>query len=418
VLALAVVAVLAHGAWTRNTPGTPGPETQTLQIPVTVPTLRPNLEKTPLTYISDYWQQLGEQVRNRFLLVGSGGHPSVVVAPGVALTSIAAADDVAARQRAIEEQGARAPEEVLGVDTGLNVALIAVKQDDPTASFSLGRTPEIEPGSFLAEIGLGRDGRLRISPATVVSWNPDGDPRLEITPELVAREAVVALVDLDSELAGVAIPDSGDVHVLAYDELAELIERLTTGAICQAIEVADLGEEILGLLGVGAGVAVESVRADAFLPQPSLEGGDIILEWNGSSVSTSEEFAGLYAESEPGELIPYTVLRGRRRLSGRTRMPQPDCRPVSSTRTALPGLGMTLDRTASGQWQVIAVSQNGVAARSGVEEGDLIVAVDDVALADDDQARLLRLDEAATTPVVTIVRGARTFFRLLDSGSL
>lgn len=417
ILVVAVIGVLAHGAWTRNTPTGPDTESQPLQIPVTVPSLRPDLEKTPLTYISDYWQQLGEQVRNRFLLVGSGGHPSVVVAPGVALTTLAAADDVAAGQQVIEAQGVRAPEEVLGVDTDLNLALIAVKQDDPTASFSLVFVPELEPGSFIAEIGLRRDGNIRIIPSNVVSWDPDSEPHLEVTPELAAREAVVALVDLDGELVGVAVPDADGIHVLAHDELSELVERLTSGATCQAIDVADLSDEIRGLLGITAGVAIERIHEDAFLPEPSLRGGDILLEWNGTEVMDGDGFASLYEETEPGTLVPYVVFRGRRRVSGRTRMPQTDCRPVSSTRTGLPGLGMTLDQTDDGRWQVISLPETGVAARSGVEEGDLILAVDGVPLGEDDRETLLRLDEAATTPVVTIQRGVRTLLRALDQES-
>jgi len=228
---------------------------------------------------------------------------------------------------------------------------------------------------------------------------------------------VVALVDLDGDLVGVAVPDGDRVHVLGHDELARLVDRLTSGAACLAIEVSDLSDELLGLLGVPNGVAVERVRADAFAPEPSVLGGDVLIAWNGVSVSSAEEFAVAYTEGEPGSLIPYTVLRGNRRVSGRTRLPQMDCRPVSPTRTQLPGLGMTLDQNESGHWQVIAVIESGVAARSGVQEDDHILAVNGTPLGAQDRDLLVRLDEGADTPVVTIERGDRTLLLALDHDS-
>lgn len=412
-LAVAVIGILVHGAINRGAPEDVGVESLPLQIPVTVPSLRPDLEKTPLTYISDYWRQLGGQVRNRFVLLGSGSHPGVVVAPGVALTTIDAADDVTLQQRAVEEQGGRVPQEVLGLDTWLNLALIAVKQDDPNASFSLGNSPDVAPGSFLAEVGIDSGGSLRISPATIVSWDSAGDARLEITPAPAALGFVGALVDLDGALAGVSVPDDNGVRLLAHDQVMELVDRLASGSACLAIEVADLGEEIRRLLGVTGGVAIERIRADAFVPEPSLRGGDILLEWDGNAVSTTEEFASLYLNSEPGNLIPYTVLRGRQRVSGRTRMPQRDCRPVSQTRRRLPGLGMTVDQNQSGEWQVIAVTQNGVAESSGIEKSDLILAVNGTELRNQGQELLVRLDEGADTPVVTVQRSDRTLLLVL-----
>ena len=37
--------------------------------------LRPDLEKTPLSYYSDYWRQVGERVKPKIVLAGPGAHP-------------------------------------------------------------------------------------------------------------------------------------------------------------------------------------------------------------------------------------------------------------------------------------------------------------------------------------------------------
>ncbi len=41
------------------------------------PAIRGDLEKTPLTYFSDYWAQLGEEARDYIVLVGPGCHAGV-----------------------------------------------------------------------------------------------------------------------------------------------------------------------------------------------------------------------------------------------------------------------------------------------------------------------------------------------------
>ncbi len=83
VLVVVVVAgVLVQGALQRTATAQrepPLPDTEpatTLPTPVvTRPALRGDLEKTPLTYFSDYWAQLGEEARDHIVLVGPGPTP-------------------------------------------------------------------------------------------------------------------------------------------------------------------------------------------------------------------------------------------------------------------------------------------------------------------------------------------------------
>ena len=104
VLVVVVVAgVLVQGALQRTATAErepPLPDTEpatTLPIPVVArPALRGDLEKTPLTYFSDYWAQLGEEARDHIVLVGPGRHAGVLIEPGLALASIAAAETIRA----------------------------------------------------------------------------------------------------------------------------------------------------------------------------------------------------------------------------------------------------------------------------------------------------------------------------------
>ena len=57
IAALAVIAALVHGALNRESPAEAAP--RVAEEPAPPPFVRPDLEKGPLTYVSDYWLQLG-----------------------------------------------------------------------------------------------------------------------------------------------------------------------------------------------------------------------------------------------------------------------------------------------------------------------------------------------------------------------
>ena len=149
-------------------------------------------------------------------------------------------------------------------------------------------------------------------------------------------------MDLDVELAGIAYRSSEGMQVLSSQEVWLLVERLAGGTACQSIEVAEISEETRKLIGASRGVIVEKVRQDSFLPEPSILEGDILVSWNRNAVNSIEEFGKLYQETEPGTLVRYVVVRNRQRVSGGTRMPGIDCRPVSEPLHFFASLGITL----------------------------------------------------------------------------
>ena len=194
VLALAVMGVLLHGLLNQEDPGAEADPSEPSPAIIELPTLRPDLEKVPLEYQSDFWRQLGEEVQNKIILIGRNSIPGVVVAPGVMLTSISAADDIAAEQRerqVLREQTQDAeeattepetedpdvPYDLLGVDSEMELALFAVKQGDPDASFQLQKYSILPPGSHIAAVSLAPDTGLIIIPgyATTLSSSLLGD---------------------------------------------------------------------------------------------------------------------------------------------------------------------------------------------------------------------------------------------------
>jgi serine protease Do len=194
---------------------------------------------------------------------------------------------------------------------------------------------------------------------------------------------VAAIVDLDGDLLGIAVESAQGVRVLSSRTVLRLMARLQENRTCHAIEVAEMGETVRRLTGARSGVVVEKVHEKAFVPEPSIRAGDILLEWDGREVPNVWRFHQLYEEQPAGKLVRYVVLRGRRRVSGGTHMPGRDCRPLGEAPLVVPGMGLTLQwgqdpgsgSTIAG-WRILAVDESSPAFRGGMRPGDRVLSAD------------------------------------------
>jgi S1-C subfamily serine protease len=387
ILGLAVVGVLVDGMINRDSAGFQRPQLDLPLPPITVPSLRPSLEKSPLTYHSDYWWQLAESVRDKLILIGPGDRPAVMVAPGVALTSLTAVSEIEAEFHPLstgedvitvtDDPGlATPPYRLLGVDNEEEVALFAVKQPGPVKNFVATHVADQQPGSYVVAVGITPDNGVYVIPGYVTRVRPpSGDTTglIDFALPIPETAQVAAIVDLDGNLVGVSVQTRHGPEVLAADEIPLLIDHLASGRACLSIEVGDLSDDARRLLGARAGVLVERVVAQAFEPEPSINEGDVLVTWNRKTVNSALDFDSLYAEVEPGELVRYQVVRNRRRISGATRMPGPDCRPADPGLRLYPQIGLSVEWD-SGGWRVLRVVAGSPAAESEVAIGDVIVA--------------------------------------------
>lgn len=368
------------------------------------PLVRPELEKTPLAYAEDYWLQLGERLQPRFVLIGRDHVPGIVMARGLVLTSIQAADDVAAEAMALgspsgssqsesaqpegepqpadrtgaaaeapspEGAGAESPKieggqtseseaedppqrpaapyAVVGVDTDWGLGVLRLADPSSEAGFPAPVPRAWQAGAHVAAISLTPDQHPRITRGVLVSVPPENDDPesgssadavLDVSIPFPGNTTVAAIVDLDGGLLGIAIGAGGRVKVLPAARAARIAEELSERRFCVALETRDLDEDLRRLLRIGNGVFLERVRKESFFPEPSLRGGDILLRWGGAEITSREQFEQVYGEHAAGALVRYEVRRGGRRVRGATRMPDPDCRPAASTLVRFPRLGV------------------------------------------------------------------------------
>ncbi len=436
VLILAVAAVLAQGAREQSAlernaaaPEAPPPAAATVAEPVANQPVRPlvrALDKSPLTYFADYWAQLAQRAGPWLTVVGPGRTPGLVVGRRLVLTTVRPALELlAARDRAglVRAGGARlaAPPEPEGLrlrgwDEEIGLAVFDVLGDD-RSPFTLTDPHVLPSGSHVGIVTLSGAGEPVVAPGYLVEATSNADEAagwgdLAISADLPETLAIAAVVDLDGALLGLVYRAPAGRRAVSSTGLLRLIERLQAETVCRGIEVTDLDDGVREALVLEGGVLIEYVRRAAFAPEPSLRGGDVLVEWAGERVQSAAQFQRLYDGQAPGALVSYRVLRNRRRISGGTIVPDADCRPVGPRGVRLAARGLALewvpgaaDEPAGGPgWRVAAVAEGGPAAAAGVAEGDWLVAIGGTGVGTADDRDAIAAAAARAEPLLLQLR--------------
>lgn len=382
-LLAAVAAVLLHGSLTRTT-APPAPSVSPPPPPVAGPALRPDLEKTPLSYLSDYWFQLGRRAGAGLALVGSPRTPAITVAPGLALTWIGASDELGSAGPESESPGAA---RLLAADDELGLALFAVEAAAAPRRFEPSDPAAWHPGTLVAAVTISEDAGLEVAPGHMLSAPADGGSdapgdTLELSITLPRRTRFAVIVDLDGRLVGAAVAGRSGAVFLTAAALERGAAQLRANPVCRSIDVALPSDAVRALLGVEAGVVVERVRPSSFEREPPLRPGDLLLEWEGSRLSDPGQFRALYDAGAPSSEVRVVARRGTRRVAGRLRLPARDCRPAGEQPRGLVGAGLELRWRAGEEGEsppgfvVLTVAEGSPAAAAGVTRGDRLVAID------------------------------------------
>lgn len=454
---LVVAGVLIHGALDREQAAradlgstdttaaeSVGADQRETSVPVRAPSgpllsLRGDLEKTPLTYFSDYWAQLASEMGAHLLKVGATGESGLVVEPGLAVTSIVAADALMAvearsRLKAASRETAETTENVdeatgtatdddadveadpwalassgvRAIDREEGLALVEV--DDGLPQFAHGDARGLASGSYVGAVTLDRAGAPSITPGYLVSAAADGSLELSFGPP---ASGLAAVVDLDGFLVGVTYLAPDGARAMAVDALRRKLDAMVQPEPCRAISVAQLDVGVLDLLG-RRGLLIDRVVASAFAPEPSLRAGDVLIEWNGEPVNSVEGFEASYDALEAGQLVRYRVIRGRRTVAGGTVLPDAECRAEAPAVVRLARLGLEVewrDEADAGGWIVTTVVPDGPAGLAGVAEDDRLLTVDGRAVAAGDSPRaraaVERLDTSDSPVLLSLGRGDR-----------
>ena len=274
-------------------------------------------------------------------------------------------------------------------------------------------------------------GDLQSFIQTDVAINPgnSGGPLLNMRGEVVG---------VNSQIYSQSGGFMGISFAIPIDEVMRVAEQLRGGGKVirgyVGVQPDDLSQEVAEAIGLGSkatGSLIRSVVAGGPADKAGLQGGDVVTKIDGKTIENTPELRRAIAAVKPGGKVAMQIFRrGAYKDLTLTVAEMPsdaqalateddDSKPESAT--ALASLGLEVSELSDVQKKELKVagglrvqSVDGPAARVGLREGDLILAINNQEVANIKQAQALLAKVDKNKPVNLLVRrGEITNFVLI-----
>ena len=248
----------------------------------------------------------------------------------------------------------------------------------------------------------GRQGEMIQTDAAINQGN-SGGPLLNLRGEVIGINTMIASDGSGGFLGiGFAVPINNVAEILPQLHKGKVVRGLIGLQMSNLPITRDDAKE-LGLPG-SSGATVAAVNGGGPGDKAGLRIGDVIVEYNGKPVKDYTQLVGMVMRTAPGTTVPVKIVRAKKQMTVNVTIDAFDAErqlaeqneaepPVSANAPTDTGLDMTigaatpelarqLELPAGRTGAVVReVDPTGVAARSGLRPGDLIMGVNDVATA-------------------------------------
>lgn len=322
----------------------------------------------------------------------------------------------------------------IGADPQSDIALLKIDPDNLTA-LNLANSDNLRVGDFVVAIG-NPFGLSQTVTSGIVSALGRSGLNIGGYENFIQTDAAInrgnsggALVNLRGELVGIntAIfgPNGGNVGI-GFAIPSNMMNNL----VSQLIEFGEVRRGLLGIIGddVDAGLAeamnsdvkkgafISEVQPDSAAEQGGLQAGDIITELNGRTVSSFQELRAKISSMGAGAELEVTVIRKGDRMKFDIVLGTAPERELTAEEM-LPALeGATFangeDSKGNAGVRITGVEANSPAARIGLEEDDVIIAINRQRVSNiGDLSNVL--DGAEGVIALTVRRGNATLYRVI-----
>jgi serine protease Do len=278
-----------------------------------------------------FGDQQGPQRPFRAQGTGSG---FVVDKNGYILTNNHVVDGATRVQVKLHGEDTQYTAKVVGTDAELDLAVIKIEISHPLEPVKIGNSDGVQVGDWAIAIGspfgleasvtagiisakgrdLGSSGhQLQRFLQTDAAINPgnSGGPLVDIQGSVVGVNTMIATRTGGSDGIGFALPINMAVN--AYNQIIKT-GKVSRGAIGIKFR-RDEKPELLKAYGVSQGVFVTEVTAGTPAAQAGIKEADIVTSFDGKPVANGQELVGKVSVTPVGSKVPITVLRDGKPLN-------------------------------------------------------------------------------------------------------
>jgi serine protease Do len=378
--------------------------------------------------------------------VGSG---FIISADGYVLTNahvVEGADEVFVTLTDKREFKAK----IIGSDRRTDVALVKIDSTN-LPRLTMGDSSKLRVGEWVIAIGspFGLENTVTAGIVSAKARDIPGDyvPFIQTDVAINPGNSGGPLINMRGEVIGInsqIYSRSGGFQGISFaipiDEAIRVSDQLrSTGRVTRGrigVQIEQVSKEIAESIGLGRpqGALVRGVEAGAPADKAGIEAGDIITRFDGKVIEKSSDLPRLVGNVKPGTRSPITVFRRgasrdlmvtiaeiepekpARRAAAPEAKP-PVAGPAQAIGLVVAELNDTQKKDLKLRGGVRVESVEGAAARAGLREGDVIVAIAnaEVLSVKDFEQSLAKIDKTKTVNVL-FRRGELAQYALIRPG--
>jgi len=363
-----------------------------------------------------FFGEEGRPQRQTVQSLGSG----VIIDPGGTIVTNDHVIRGASAVHVLLADGRQLDAEVVGADAQNDLAVLRVSSKAPLPAAKLGTSADLMIGETVVAIGspFGLAKTVTSGVLSAVGRSFKANDQLYI--DFLQTDAAInpgnsggPLLNLDGEVIGINTAifsgAQGIGFAIPVDKVRRIVNELRSfGKVRPAwvgINAVDLTEQVARRLGWerSDGVVVDSVDSGSPAESAGVQPGDVLAELGGTPVQDADELQAKLRGYPARASIPLLLWRNGQRLRATVTPVEFPAKQADSFAWDRLGLRLTPSRGTLG---VAAVRESSQADRFGIERGDLIVRLNNVALDSLDTFREALISARHARSVLLVVRRA------------
>jgi serine protease Do len=355
--------------------------------------------------------------REKAQSLGSG---AIIDAKGIILTN----DHVisgASRIIATTKSGTELECEVVGSDADNDLAVLRVKNAPASLpTLKLGTSSDVLIGETIVAIGnpFGFSNTVTAGVVSALGRTVRGNDNQRVYTDFIQIDAPInpgnsggPVVNIQGDMIGIATAIIGGAQGIGFaipvDRARRIVADIRQFGQVRAVWIGAHGRTVTTNEDGGGrprGFRVRSVEPGSPAEKAGIKSGDVVVSVDGAPIESQEAFDTALSTRGPGKPMKISVkspAAGERTLTVSGEAPPSDY----GMRRLRAELGMSV-RAGSTGLRITIVDARGAAARAGLENGDVLIALNGTEVRDAEEVnRVFARDQNRTTLVMEVARG-------------